>query len=167
VASVQGTTVSRVALAHWSEVKRRELAMGSSGAVPSTSDVRNRALAFLISAVWLEKEAASQGVSVSDSQVSSTYQRLLTGPAGVNFAASVRRRGMTNADELRVLRLEMLAQGLRSHVATGLPSRSPAQSRARLAAFLIEYRRRWKQRTTCARGYVIAECREGPPLPTG
>jgi foldase protein PrsA len=33
-------------------------------------------------------------------------------------------------------------------------------------AFVHRWLPRWKQRTRCRRGYVIADCRGGPPLPT-
>jgi hypothetical protein len=39
-----------------------------------------------------------------------------------------------------------------------------AGQQQRIRAFTVAYRQRWKRRTTCEPGYVIAECRDGPPL---
>jgi len=35
-----------------------------------------------------------------------------------------------------------------------------------LTRFVSDYRRRWRARTVCAEGYVVAECSNGPPLPS-
>ncbi len=200
VASVQGSTISQVALAHWMAIERIELQGASKPAsTPSSLLVRQRALAFLITADWLEKEAAAQGVSVSASEVNATYQLLLSSPAGQAFAASLKRGGISSADELLLLRLRKLALKLQTKIAAsyhgvsaaevahyyhthaGLYQRQgrtlPAATRAireilvaegrrqRFRAFEAAYSQRWKQRTTCQPGYVIAECRNGPPLP--
>jgi hypothetical protein len=39
-----------------------------------------------------------------------------------------------------------------------------AGQQGQIRAFIAAYRKRWKQRTVCQPGYVIAECRDGPPL---
>jgi parvulin-like peptidyl-prolyl isomerase len=40
-----------------------------------------------------------------------------------------------------------------------------SQQQRAYEALVAGWLRRWKQRTSCRRGYVIAECRGGPPLP--
>jgi hypothetical protein len=165
VARVQGSSISQAELDHWTAIKRRELQGSPTAAAASPAELKSKALAFLITAEWLEKEAAAQGVSVSPSEVDTTYQQLLNGPTGSSFAASLKRRGLSGADELRVLRLGALAQKLRTKIAVSRHSGSAAQTRRQVAAFLVAYQQRWKQRTTCAPGYVIAECRTGPALP--
>src|SRR5947209_1550033 len=195
VASVQGTAISRDALAHWTRIKRTELQSSSKPSSTSSAQVR-RKLAFLITATWVEKEAAAQGVSVSASEVNATYQELLNSPAGPAFAAGLKRRGLASADELLLLRLEKLAVKLRARIAATYTSVPAAQiadyyrshasqfrdqtlsaatpairqsllqtgGQRRVNAFVAAYRERWKRRTTCQPGYVIAECRNGPPL---
>jgi hypothetical protein len=164
VASVQGTPITREALAHWTAVKRAELQASPGAPSPSEGELKLKALAFLITSAWLEKEAAAQGVSVPASQTRASYEQLLHGPTGQNFANSLRLRHMSMADELMVLRLGALAQRLSTRVTGGSPG-SSAQARRQISSFLGAYRQRWKQRTACSAGYVIAECANGPALP--
>lgn len=199
VASVQGSNISQDALAHWMGIKRAELQSGSgSAAAVSSAELRRKALAFLIGATWLDKEAAAEGISVSSAEVNQTYQELLSSLAGPAFSSGLTRRGMSSADELLQLRSTKLAGKLRDKSMAGNPAVSAAEvtsyydthasqfrrsgqtlpaatpaihqilvQRARqqqFSAFLAAFRQRWKQRTVCEPGYVIAECRNGPPL---
>jgi hypothetical protein len=123
--------------------------------------LERKALGFLITADWLELEAAAQGISVSASEVQTSYRQLLSGPAGPAFAERLRRRGMSRLDESFQLRLEKLAEKLRAKIAVGSTGRPDQRARA----FIAAYRRRWKQRTSCRAGYVVPECGNGPPLP--
>jgi hypothetical protein len=195
VASVQGVAISQGALAHRMDVENARL-QGASTRIPVPdppryarciaaadvaqarlkrhrplskrrlrqrcarvySQLRDQALAFLITAGWLQGEAAAQGISVSRSEVDASYRQLLDGPAGQTFASRLKHSDMTSTDELLQLRIEKLSLKLRAKLAT--VRRQP------LGAFVAAYRRRWKQRTTCRPGYVVAECRNGPPLPT-
>jgi hypothetical protein len=203
VASVQGTPISSAMLAHWTRIKRIE--MQSAPALRSTgtpTELERKALAFLITADWLEAEAAARGVVVSATEVNATYHELASGPTGQAFVSSLKRRGMSRADELLELRLDNLTHKLEVKIVAGGGGVSPAgiaryyhshaglfrapghkpQTLAtatpairqtlvragqdeRLSAFIAEYRRRWKLRTSCQPGYVVRECRNGPPLP--
>jgi hypothetical protein len=163
VASVQGATITKRELARWTHVKSVELQgpPQSGGLIPGPEQA---ALAFLITADWLEGEAAAQGVRVGDAEVKASYRSLLDGATVGSFAASLQRRGISEADELRLLRLSSLASKLRAKVAGS--ERTPLSPRAlrRVAAFQAAFRERWRLRTTCRAGYVIAECRESPAL---
>jgi hypothetical protein len=165
VASVEGSVISQSALAHWTAIKRIELE-SSTRPTSSSHDVERKALAFLITSEWLKHEAASRGISASASEVLASYQRLLNGPNGPNFAISLTRRGLSRADELLILRLGALGEKLSEKIAGPRHGVLRAAQRRRLKAFIVAYRQRWKQRTTCRPGYVIAECGNGPPLPS-
>jgi hypothetical protein len=164
VATVQGRTISKSALSHWASIRHAELQVTSRPGDLKASALEPAALAFLITAEWLEGEAGVQGVHLSDADLDASYRRLLNGPNGQALAASLKRRGMSKADELRLLRLSALAAKLRSKVAASGQVPLSAQARRRIGAFQAAYRERWKQRTICRPGYVIAECRGGPPL---
>jgi hypothetical protein len=164
VARVSGTRISENALSHWTVIKRREF---QNAPKPTPSDLTQRALAFLITSQWLTKEAAGRRIGVSDAEVNASYQRLLNASNGQHFADSLKRRGLSRADELLLLRLAALGKKLRDQVAGGRGGVLDAQQRERLRAFIAAYRERWKRRTTCNAGYVIAECRNGPPLAQG
>jgi hypothetical protein len=164
VATVQGRTITEGALSHWTGIKHSELQGSSKPSSLDLAQVKQKALAFLITADWLEGEAAAQGVSVSASEVEASYRELLNGPTGQALAASLNRRGISSTDELLLLRLGALAQKLRAKIGASGQSPSPAAGQQRINAFLVAYRQRWKQRTSCRPGYVIAECKNGPPL---
>jgi hypothetical protein len=169
VASVQGTAISRAALVHWTRIKRLELHADSPPSRTSNpANAQRAALAFLITAEWLQGEAKAQGVEVSSAEVDSTYQRLLSSPTGPSFARGLGERGISGADELLLLRLQQLSNKLQAKIAGGAAGASPEQAAARerrVAAFAAAYRRRWKQRTSCRAGYIVPECSNGPALP--
>jgi hypothetical protein len=194
VARVDGIAISRASLAHRIEVENARL-QGASLRIPvpdppsylhctvaaqaaqshlkrhpglSPQQLRQRcarvyaqlrdgALAFLITADWLQGEAAAQGITVSHSEVAASYHQLLAGPAGAAFANRLTHDHMTGADELLQLRIEMLSLRLRERI---------AGRHQPLDGFVASFRRRWRQRTTCQPGYVVAECRNGPSLPS-
>jgi hypothetical protein len=199
---VQGAAISRAALVHWTRIKRIEL---QSSAAPKSAlsavQLQRKALAFLITADWLQAEAAAQHLGVSPSEVNATYQQLVTGPNGQAFASNLPRRGMSAADELLELRVQMLTHKLETKISAGDITVSAAQiagyyhshtsqfqghgdrpqtlaaatpairqtllqagQERRLNAFIAAYRQRWKRHTSCQPGYVIPECRNGPPL---
>jgi PPIC-type PPIASE domain len=93
--------------------------------------LRKKALAFLITADWLQGEAAAQGISVSASEVYARYQQQVNGPAGQVVATRLKRDGMSPNDELLELRLEILGQKLTAKIAAGYK----AVSAARIAAY--------------------------------
>jgi SurA N-terminal domain len=164
IANVQGNAISQRTLEHWSAIKRAEARSSPTPTSASPEEIRKKALAFLITAAWLQGEAAARGISVSSTEVDAIYRRLLGGNAGQAFAATMRQRGMSSADEQFQLRIAQLAFKLEREVTSGPQHISAAQRRQQISAFVAAYRQRWKQRTTCRSGYVIAECRNGPPL---
>jgi hypothetical protein len=164
VATVQGSGISRAALAHWTRIKRLEMQGSPKTASRSTPvALQRQALKFLITADWLQGEAKAQGIDVAQSQVDATYRALLNGPAGQSFARSLRSRGISSTDELLLLRLQALSNKLQAKIAAVAPNASAAARR--VSSFAAAYRRHWKQRTVCRPGWVVPECRNGPPLP--
>jgi hypothetical protein len=162
---VQGTPISRAALAHWTQIKRLEMqGSGHPSAAAIPAQLQRRALVFLITADWLQGEATAQGIAVSSSEVDATYHELVSGPAGPSFARSLRSRGISRADELLLLRLQQLSNKLQAKIAAG---RDGVVAARQVAAFAAAYRQRWRPRTSCRPGYIVAECRNGPPLSAG
>jgi hypothetical protein len=163
VASVAGSAITSADLAHWRDVYEHE---GAAPPAQGRAAAQQRALAFLIVAGWLEREAAARRIGVSEAQVRSTYHALASAlPPGM-FAAGLRSRGLSTADELYRLRLERLLLGVRASVLAGLTS-APRDASARehaLRAFAAAFTARWRRLTRCSAGYVIAQCANGPPL---
>jgi hypothetical protein len=194
VASVQGVAISRVSLTHRMSIENNRL-QGAAASIPVPdppryrrcvaaaetaqghlkrqrqlsrvelrrqcakvyAELKDKALAYLITSDWLRAEAAAQGIVVPESEVDASYEGLVNGPAGQQFADRLRRAGMTRSDELLELRIERLTRELKTKIA--------ARPQPQLNVFVAAFRQRWKQRTTCQPGYIISECRNGPPLP--
>lgn len=142
VASVQGSTISQSTLDHWTSIKSVEAQNQPTAASPSPDQIRQKALAFLITAEWLQREAAAQRISVSAAEVDATYRHLLDGPAGRAFAATMKQRGLSSADERLQIRLAQLAAKLERKVASGLQNISTAEIAGYYDAHRAQYRRR-------------------------
>jgi hypothetical protein len=161
VANVQGRTISKRELSHWEAVKRAELRSSSRLAQPpSSAELQKKALAFLITSAWLQREATAQGIRVSQSEVDAMYAQLLNGPNGRAFAEGLKQRGLSRADELLLLRLARLGVKLRSKIAGDAGT---TEGKQRVRDFIVAYHRRWKQRTICQPGYIVPECGNASP----
>jgi hypothetical protein len=157
VASVQDRAISKGELSHWEAIKRAEARNSSRlPQMPGSAEPQKKALAFLITSSWLQGEAAAQGLQVSQAEVAGSYAQLLNGPGGRAFAEGLKQRGLSRTDELLLLRLAKLGVKLRMKIAADPGS---AEGKRRVSAFIVAYRLRWKQRTTCQPGYLIPECR--------
>jgi hypothetical protein len=117
VARVQGEPpVTSVMLAHRIAIVRGRLHTGASKA---PSQVRERALRFLIGADWLEGEAAAEHVRVSRTAVEQRYEQIITGSRGTPLADILLGPGMSRADGLLEVRLDLLNERLRAKVTAG------------------------------------------------
>jgi len=137
VASVQGSTISTAQLEHWAAIEQAEAQLSPSAA--GARQPRERALAFLITALWLQREAAVRGIEVSQAEVQATYQGLQRGPAGAGFAERMARLRLSAADELYQLRLAQLSLRLRAAVAGGVGSVPESQVAAYYRAHASQF----------------------------
>ena len=157
VALVAGRPIAKSSYEHWLSVEQALGAAAGAG---------HRALGFLITAMWLEDEAGARGVSVSQAQVRQRLAELehksFPKPGALN--AFLARSHESEADLLGRVRGELLRSGIAAHVAG---SRGGAQRSSALASFQQGFQRRWKGRTTCARGYVMEDCSEYKGAPKG
>jgi predicted secreted protein len=164
VVTVQGTHISAGEVEHWSAVKQAEARL-TGGSVPGSSGppAKQSALAYLITALWLQKEAAAQGIHVTDAQAQATYNQLLQSQAGAGISRQMQQLGLTPADERYRLRIEQLSLRLRAKIAGTSAGAGQARRLQTVEAFAAGFRSRWKPLTSCAAGYVVAECANGPP----
>jgi hypothetical protein len=80
----------------------------------------------------------------------------LVGPVGVPDAGFYVFRVLSSAPQRRETLFEATPTIRQTLIQVG--------RQQQVNAFIAFYRQRWKQRTVCQPGYVIAECRNGPPL---
>jgi len=117
VAQVNGRPITKTTLDHWTSIQAANDQMASS---QTGNTPRQQALSFLISSEWTIGEAAELGVGVTDGEA----QRQLTlfkydqlekfgeqglFPKEAELKESLARRGLTRSDQLRLMKLNMLA----------------------------------------------------------
>jgi parvulin-like peptidyl-prolyl isomerase len=115
VASVQGRpAVTHSMLEHQIAIVRAR-ARGE-GARVSLSRVREKALRFLLRADWLDGEVSAEGVQVSPRQVEQRYEAITRGGLESPLAEVLRGPGMSRAEGLLDVRIDLLEEALRASV---------------------------------------------------
>lgn len=91
--------------------------------------LRDQVMQFLISADWIQKEAASQGVKVSDADVQKQFQttKKQSFPKETDYQKFLKQSGMTQDDVLFRVKLDQLSTKLREKVTKGQGNVTPAQ----------------------------------------
>jgi hypothetical protein len=127
--------------------------------------IRRHMLTILVTFQWLSREAAHQGIRLTNAEVEREVARYEGEQfhSDAAFKAFLRYSGETLADELLVSRMDELGTRLQQKV---VAERGVAGARK----FFTEFPRRWKRVTSCRSGYVIPNCREykgpAPPEPS-
>lgn len=163
--------------------------------------IKGQALSFLIQSIWLRREAAARGVTVTPADVAKQKRRDQA-QAGIEDAASLRdylaAGGMTMDDYMAQVRVHTLAVKLGEQQTTNVRPPTPAQiaayyaqhaeelvgpgtppkaltlaqARKRIRSelmanarkrvldpFMAAFQTKWRQRTSCDKGFAIADCR--------
>lgn len=120
---VDGATITRATVKHWTNVIEKSPPDGSIGEEPHgahpCSTPRQRALDFLISSRWLIDQAAAQGLAASDR---AGVERVLTERKEANgageFQESLKATGRTVADIQLEIEAELAAAAIRRTLAS-------------------------------------------------
>lgn len=150
IAWVSGRAISTGAYKHWLAVER---ALGAG------SSADHQAVGFLVSTIWLQREAADRGVAVSATEVGTRLSQL----EHQSFQrAGALHKYLQSADESESdLRKRIEVELLESRIATQVAGgQQGSQRSATLASFQRSFQQRWKGRTRCASGYVMEDCSE-------
>ncbi len=157
VAHVEDTAIAKPTYDHWLAVTT-----ALSGSRPSTASasLKDHTLSFLITAEWLLGEAAAQKVQVSEADIhkhlAEVQKQQFKHPG--ELTKYLARAHETNADLLLRVKLELLESAISKRITAG--KRTTAEKRSALTAFEAQFASRWKGRTSCARGYVMEDCKE-------
>ncbi len=111
VAHVGGATISRATVEHWARV----LARGGAGEglrPPSHGSPAQRALGLLISAAWIDGEAAHQGVEPSKDEIGKGLSERKEANGASEFEAALQATGQTVEDVEVEVRAELAAAAL-------------------------------------------------------
>jgi SurA-like N-terminal domain len=130
-------------------------------------EIKAEVVRFLIEAEWLQREAAFQGIAVSDARVRHYLegQKRQVFRSEREFRRWLRRSGMTREMLLFRVRLDLLQLLLIRRAARQIePTRDP-RVRARreqraITRYIREFRSRWEPLTHCAPGFVVSQCTE-------
>lgn len=161
VACVGNVPITGERFAHWLAVSRK----GSSPGAPA-DELRTQVLEFLLSAKWLEGEAAERGIRVSDRVVRRRFNRQKHAMFRTEreFRQFLEDSGMTRSDIKYRVRLDILSERVRSAV---IGTGSPAAKQRRLNRFVARFHRKWKARTLCRPNYPADQCGGTLPAASG
>lgn len=126
------------------------------------TQVRDHMQQLLIGYLWTEAQAQAHGIKIPPATEKAHYQRYIQevfqGPAG--FRRYQHATGITDADELKMVRFDLQASALREKIIH-------EQGISGAKRFYHEYPRKLAAQTSCSAGYVIPECKQykGPEPP--
>src|SRR3954447_19289912 len=105
--------------------------------------LRDQVMQFLISADWIQKEAADQGVKVTDAEVQKQFAQTKkqSFPKETDYAKFLKQSGMTQEDVLFRVKLDQLSTKLREKVTKGKANVTPAQ----ISAYYNKNKQRFAQ----------------------
>src|SRR4051794_10110787 len=105
--------------------------------------LRDQVMQFLISADWIQKEAADQGVKVSDAEVQKQFAQTKkqSFPKEKDYQKFLSQSGMTQDDVIFRVKLDRLSTKLREKVTKGKDKVTPAQ----ISAYYNKNKQRFAQ----------------------
>ena len=105
--------------------------------------LRDQVMQFLISAQWIEGEAADEGIKVSDADVNKRFQQTKkqSFPKEADYQKFLKQSGMTQADILFRVRLDALSTKIRDKVTKGQSKVTDAQ----ITSYYNKNRKRFAQ----------------------
>jgi hypothetical protein len=117
-----------------------------------------QATAFLVRGQWLIGLAREQGISPSDGEVKRFFKRSEGErfPKQSELRQYLTDRRSTLADELFVVKLDLLAQKLQQKLAAG----KQAQDSKLLQSRIAQAEASWDAKTSCSPGYVVEHCKQ-------
>jgi SurA N-terminal domain len=173
VALVGDQAVSRADFDHWLEIAAEQHDPESKRHTPEPGDegyeaFRDQTMTFLISAAWIEQEAAAQGVQATDEEVGQSFaqQKQDSFPRAGGYREFLESSGQTEQDLIFRVRLDLLATKIRD-AAGERAGGEPGSEQEGLDKFVADFRHEYRERTLCAKGFETAECSNGPEPPEG
>lgn len=121
--------------------------------------LRTQAVAFLVNSQWLVNLAREEGVTASDAEVRKLYSEIKARefPKQAELERFMAARRLSVADELSIVRLDVLAQKIEKKLTSG--------GKRALAKF-TQAGKRWTAKASCKPGYVVEHCKQYVPHPT-
>jgi SurA-like protein len=170
VALVGEQPISRADFDRWLAIAAAEHDPGSDRGTPAPGDagytaLRDQAMTFLISAAWIEQEAAERGIRVEEAEVRRRFeeQKEDSFPGEEGYREFLESSGQTEEDLLFRVRLDLLS----TRIAEATGGGESGSGQEALDKFVAGFMHKYRERTLCAEGFEVVECSNGPDLPPG
>jgi hypothetical protein len=156
VACVGSKSITGATFSHWAVVAREP--EGSSKHHPSTGEVTNQVMGFLLSSDWVLGEATDLNIHVSEGEVRHMFDHIRNQqfPKKKEFKTFLKQSGQTVADLLFRVRLNLTSMRIQKHVLAGHRG-AHSQQRA-LERFVHDFKLKWEPQTYCDPAYAVTDC---------
>jgi hypothetical protein len=158
VACVGSVAITGGTYSHWLAIARKAGSSAKGQHAPSTKELLDEVMPFLISSDWVQGEAADMGISVTPAEVKKNFDRIRAAQFHKRreFRAFLRKSGQTIADLLYRVELNMLSERIQKRVVAG--HHGPASQEHALSQFVKAFKAKWEPQTYCASEYDVKDC---------
>jgi hypothetical protein len=158
VACVGSVAITGGTYSHWLAIARKAGSPAKGQHAPSTKELLDEVMPFLISSDWVQGEAADMGISVTPAEVKKNFDRIRVAQFHKRreFRAFLRKSGQTVADLLYRVELNLLSARIQKRVVAG--HHSPASQERALSQFVKAFKAKWEPQTYCASEYDVKDC---------
>jgi hypothetical protein len=160
VATVEATPIAQATFAHWLAITAALSDQRGHAVSASDTALKDKVMGFLLTSEWVLGEAAALGVNVSEAEVHKRFEAIqkkqFKKPA--ELQEYLEKNHETTADLLLRVKLELLESAIAAKVTAA--KHTSAEKKAALASFQDEFEAKWKARTSCAKGYVMGDCKQ-------
>jgi len=118
---------------------------------------RDETMAFLISARWIQGEAADRRIRVSAREIRRERNKTKRQAFGTEreYQRFLRETCQSQADINYRVKVDILSNRIRRQVLTGIRGE---ERQTALDQFLSDFEAKWKARTVCAAGFIVDDC---------
>jgi hypothetical protein len=127
--------------------------------------IKEQTMTFLISVQWRINEAAEEGITVSDAEISKYANEANASefPKPGEFAKYLADREWAPSDQLYQFKRNLLSTKLAAHIKAG----DTAQAHIAYINFIKKNITKRTAETNCRRGYLVFQCRQFKAPPAG
>jgi hypothetical protein len=159
VATVEATPIAQATFAHWLAVTAALSGARGHDASASNTALKDKVMGFLLTSEWVLGEAAALGVDISEAaahkRLEAIEKKQFKQPG--ELQAYLTKNHETMADLLLRVKLELIEAAIARKVTAA--KHTAAEKKAALAGFQAQFQAKWKAKTSCAAGYVTADCK--------
>jgi hypothetical protein len=122
--------------------------------------LRRHILDILITYYWLSGDAAERGVKVTNTEIRQVLDRIFPSAAAYRRYLSITRE--RPSDERLIIEKDLFDSKL-LQLSEAQSKRKPTSMHQRERALIqaaTAFTQKWKARTSCSAGYIVAECRQ-------